>query len=315
MKQKNWLLLIIGLVLSLTVEAQFYNAKGYRVKPRTLAKDSTGIPGIGEIQYDAPDSKFRFWDGSAWFTYSRLRGTPGNDNEFVYWSSGALVSSIDFAFSSSKFIIGGVAGSNRVEVEQNGLFSLRSSGWGITTQGPFTLTAPDDIRLVTNSLQRFEINDDGALGIGADASEDFGTTGQIFTSNGSSAPPSWEDIPELDSDNWSPTFTGVTNVASHTNPLSPQYIRAGDHVSVVGGVSVTPTAGSTITEIRVNLPFASNFTSTVHAIGTAVAEVSGVQFVSGTVLADATNDEAVIRFFSNGTGIHVFRFYFMYKIL
>lgn len=33
--------------------------------------DSVGISGIGMIRYDEPNAKFRFWDGSSWFTYSK----------------------------------------------------------------------------------------------------------------------------------------------------------------------------------------------------------------------------------------------------
>jgi hypothetical protein len=63
------LISILLLFTALSCAAQFHNVKGVRIVERTTAADSTTISGVGQIQYDGSDDKFRFNDGSGWFSF------------------------------------------------------------------------------------------------------------------------------------------------------------------------------------------------------------------------------------------------------
>lgn len=66
----------------------------------------------------------------------------------------------------------------------------------------------------------------------------------------------------LSSGTYTPTMTGITNVAS-TSTASLFYMRVGDYVKVTGTLSLTPTAGSsTTTSFRFSVPIASTATDT-----------------------------------------------------
>jgi microcystin-dependent protein len=89
---------------------------------------------------------------------------------------------------------------------------------------------------------------------------------------------------------WTPTITGVANVAS-SNVEIARYSRSGDHVSGVLRVGITPTSIITTTTFRVSLPVASNFTSTSDA----------TYGVSIEDFADTTNNEFTFTYTSGGT--------------
>src|SRR5690606_10599259 len=60
------LLSILFLFVCAFAHAQYHNVEGIRVVGRS---DSTTIPNVGQIQFDADDDKIRFNDGTGWFSF------------------------------------------------------------------------------------------------------------------------------------------------------------------------------------------------------------------------------------------------------
>src|SRR5690606_38929184 len=60
------LLSILFLFVCAFAHAQYHNVEGIRVVGRS---DSTTIPNVGQIQFDADDDKFRFNDGTGWYSF------------------------------------------------------------------------------------------------------------------------------------------------------------------------------------------------------------------------------------------------------
>jgi len=139
---------------------------------------------------------------------------------------------------------------------------------------------------------------------------DAGTSGQVLTSNGASAP-SWEDSTQT-SGTYTATMTASPNNIAATTHGNGIYSRVGDTVTVSVTHAVNTTAsGSTFSRFEVTLPIASNFTDTKDLAGvftTSTTNESG--FVQGSV----ANDTAQITWDSNNAGVKT-RFYtFQYRV-
>lgn len=107
---------------------------------------------------------------------------------------------------------------------------------------------------------------------------------------------------------YTPTLTGATNVASSTAFIS-YYTKIDSIVTVVGRLNVDPT-GTGTTQLRISLPIASAFS--------AVTQLSGVASSmgdSGRVVADITNDEALLEYTAVSTANTGFAFMFSYIII
>lgn len=93
-------------------------------------------------------------------------------------------------------------------------------GMNITTQGTGALV------FNVNGAERFRVASAGQLGI---AGANYGTTGQVFTSNGSGAAPSWNTLVgarcfvNFDGTPGSPTIRSSSNVTSITKHATGQY--------------------------------------------------------------------------------------------
>lgn len=117
-------------------------------------------------------------------------------------------------------------------------------------------------------------------------------------------------LTDLTSGTYTPTTTDITNVDSSSGYAS-QYLRVGGTVTVSGAVSINPTAtGDTIVDIT--LPIASSFTNSENAAG--VMSCSGIdQF--GTIIANATDDQARLRFLATDTAARDWWFTFTYRVI
>jgi hypothetical protein len=99
---------------------------------------------------------------------------------------------------------------------------------------------------------------------------------------------------------WTPTWTGVANVASVTPNLC-MYIRVGDLVAFCGSVFIDPTADSTFTSLRGTLPIASNLAAVADLAGVSSRATSVAASLVGQLSADVTNNEILFNFV-DGTG-------------
>ncbi len=97
---------------------------------------------------------------------------------------------------------------------------------------------------------------------------------------------------------YEPTMTPVANVAASSS-ITMQWIRVGAVVSVFGRVDVDPTAGSTLTQLGISLPIASNFTVGQQLAGTATMDPGATDMIAGRVVADATNNRAQLEYYSD----------------
>lgn len=94
------------------------------------------------------------------------------------------------------------------------------------------------------------------------------------------------NMPMLEHGTYTPTLTGVANVAAST-AYQCQWLRVGNTVTVSGKVDVDPTAAVS-TQLGISLPVASNFGAAEDAAG--VAFCPAVAGQGAAVLADAANN-------------------------
>jgi hypothetical protein len=108
----------------------------------------------------------------------------------------------------------------------------------------------------------------------------------------------------LNSGRYTPTLTGVANIASVGTPSSSMYSRVGNIVTVSIALSAqTATASATLTRFRFTLPIASNFTVLTDACGSGstIRATATVSSNSGICVADATNDQIEFYYVSATT--------------
>lgn len=119
------------------------------------------------------------------------------------------------------------------------------------------------------------------------------------------------NIPTVAFGVYTPVLTNVANVAAST-AYQCQYMRVGSVVHVTGKVDVDPTATSTLTQLGISLPIASNIVSPENVAGTAAAP--GIAGQSGAILGDAVNDRAQLQWMSNDITNQAMYFSFSYTI-
>lgn len=114
---------------------------------------------------------------------------------------------------------------------------------------------------------------------------------------------------------YTPTLTGVLNVASST-ARQATYMRVGNTVTVSGQIDITPTVNNTETKIGISLPIASAFTTAYQAGGTAhtTANSASTQH-GGAIYADATNDRVELDYFETHGTEDTFTYQFTYEVI
>jgi hypothetical protein len=148
----------------------------------------------------------------------------------------------------------------------------------------------------------------GALGIGL-------TTGQVPEGGGNlyfTNARVLAAIPTLDHGIYTPTLVSVANVAAVTAGQC-SWLRVGNTVTVGGSITLDPTTASTLTEIGISLPVASNFTA-VDQLGGAVA-CGNAQSRSGQLLADVANKRAQLLVTPTDVANRTQAFSFSYRVL
>lgn len=116
----------------------------------------------------------------------------------------------------------------------------------------------------------------------------------------------------ITSGTYTPTLTNVTNLDAST-AYSCQYLRVGDVVTVTGRVDIDPTTTALSTRLNISLPIASDFTALNECAGAASAFTVAGQCAA--IIADATNNEATMRWKASDTSNVAMMFSFSYRIL
>lgn len=101
------------------------------------------------------------------------------------------------------------------------------------------------------------------------------------------------DISGLASGTYTPTLTNVANITAST-AATTRYTRIGDIVSVYGVVDIDPTSATTVSQMTLSLPIASNFANASDCAG--VAATGGVTGYSGSIVAGTVGDVALLTF-------------------
>jgi uncharacterized protein YfcZ (UPF0381/DUF406 family) len=114
---------------------------------------------------------------------------------------------------------------------------------------------------------------------------------------------------------WTPTLTNTNNITTSAASVC-QYTRSGYVVTCSGRVTLTPTAGAAATYLEMSLPVASNFSSVVHARGTATRFITGVAQLSAAVVADTSNKTLAIQYHNDAsTASAAFSFICQYRVI
>lgn len=116
----------------------------------------------------------------------------------------------------------------------------------------------------------------------------------------------------LNSGRYTPTITGVANVAS-SGTNSAMYSRVGNVVTVSGYLTITPTTSSTNTAFRINLPIASNLASGVDLGGAAALYRSGAS-TGVMVTGDSANDAAFFDYVAPTNTLSTVSYTFQYEV-
>lgn len=117
--------------------------------------------------------------------------------------------------------------------------------------------------------------------------------------------------PALSSGVWTPTLTGMANVAAST-AYQCQYLRIGDMVTASGKMDIQASSAGASTQIGISLPIASNFANSRQCGG------AGAPFganSAGPIYSDGTNDRAEFNYISADTANRGFSFSFTYRII
>lgn len=113
----------------------------------------------------------------------------------------------------------------------------------------------------------------------------------------------------LASGTYNPTSSAPSNLAAHSITAGAPYIRVGNNIIVHFHASFDPTTTGTTT-VEIDLPVASNFTSTVDCAGSAGAMLTQV----GRFTSNATNDTCVLSYTAASDTNQVWSGQFMYKV-
>jgi hypothetical protein len=119
-------------------------------------------------------------------------------------------------------------------------------------------------------------------------------------------------LANITSGTYTATFTGVANVASVSPSVVCPYLRIGNVVTASGVFSLDATAATTLTQVGISLPVASDFAAVRDCGGTCAAY--DVQ-QAGAIFADVTNNRADLLLTSVDTNAHTIGFTFTYLII
>ena len=122
-------------------------------------------------------------------------GTPANDQIGVWTGDGTLEGSSKFTFDSSyNMLIGGGAVYPRIKLAGNNgfIYFADNSGTPVTKASVGVNGTDFYIKTFPSDTERLRITTNGEWGIGG---ANYGTDGQVLTSQGSGAAVQWEDAP------------------------------------------------------------------------------------------------------------------------
>ena len=158
---------------------------------------------------------------------------------------------------------------------------------GLTSTGLYLNAQAGNIRIATNSVERLRFDTTGAWGL---AGANYGTSGQVLTSNGSGTAPTWTSLSSV------PTSTTAVNLAGGTTGQVPYQSSSSTTAFVTNAAGVLQAATSGAVPAWTTAPTltGTNFTGIPNSATTATSantastivsrDVSG-NFSAGTITA------------------------------
>jgi hypothetical protein len=119
----------------------------------------------------------------------------------------------------------------------------------------------------------------------------------------------------ISANNYTPTVTGVTNIASITSNANASWTRIGDVVAVAMEINVDPTAASVLTTFTISLPVPSSLTSTQQLSGCAIRFNTTLPGFSAPVRGDGTDVANVSFLLDADAATRVWSVVFQYTVL
>lgn len=113
------------------------------------------------------------------------------------------------------------------------------------------------------------------------------------------------------------TYTPTGTVGANctiTAVRAAQYLRVGNTVHVSGIADITVTAASTFTHFELSLPVASNFANIWELAG-AGSNTESAAYTPIRVIANTTNDRAVLTFYPTSTGLRSIGYTYSYQVI
>jgi len=124
----------------------------------------------------------------------------------------------------------------------------------------------------------------------------------------------WKQMSENYSGTYTPTLTGVANVASSTAYVCT-YIRVGNAVTVSGEVEVTVSGANAQTLLGISLPISSDFSNSTECGGVGSTQGNSTAADTGSIHADISNKRAELDFFDTRGESSIISFTFTYQII
>jgi hypothetical protein len=110
---------------------------------------------------------------------------------------------------------------------------------------------------------------------------------------------------------YTPTYSNVANTSART-AYPAHYYRVGDMVHVHGRVDVTTVAGATMTQVKCDLPVASDITGDTDGVGIANAYASPM--LPGVVTCDPATNVAQFYFYATAATTYPLFFQYSYRV-
>src|SRR5690606_19382866 len=162
------ILSILFLFVCAFAHAQYHNVEGIRVVGRS---DSTTISNVGQIQFDADDDKFRFNDGTGWFSFLKEGET------LPYWPLNGSASVGTSFLTIGSLIISNAGFNNAIFMDETSLTLLTAEDFSIGVGTDFSFTYDDLSKTGLWSIPTLSFGSSGSrlddLSVYADASVSF----------------------------------------------------------------------------------------------------------------------------------------------
>lgn len=246
-------------------------------------------------------------------------GTTGASTAPLKFTSGSLLTTAEAGgveFLTDKYYGTITTGAARKELTLNDAALTSGRVPYVTTNGRIT----DDADLLFDGTDlrlsgRITVNDISFVGLDVDNTIDtlIGTKDGVGVKYVMPEVSLVAQTDSLASGRYTPTLTGITNIASVT-PVLLSYIKVGSEIVVTGVATCTVTTGSgTFSRLSISLPpsFTSNFTLVTDCSGHGVVRTSAAN-ESAFIETNTSTDVAEVGFYS-GSGSHDIHFSFTYK--